>query len=186
ETLRLSGRPGNLSLPFGEEGTTKMSGQFAPIAVDLEQVRKAVGSKSKSLLPALQKRFGRWFENVNEQVADMGGGGPSLEEVFELLIAGKPVSADWPFQFAVAVELLYRHFGELLSDRQFTSMRLEWIERVDKAMRQAGVPEDRFGLERHLFNRGPAIPFAGRVEMCMGYLSLTEVRSAMDAFARAD
>jgi hypothetical protein len=38
---------------------------------------------------------------------------------------------------------------------------------------------------RHLFNRGPAIPFAGRVEMCMGYLSLGEVRSAMEAFASA-
>jgi len=163
-----------------------MSGQFAPIAVDLQQVRKAVGSKNRSLLPALQKRFGPWFENIDEQVADMDEGSPSLEEVLKLLVAGKPVSADWPFQFAVAVELLYRHFGEVLSDRQFSSMRLEWVERVDKAIRQAGVPEERFGLERHLFNRGPAIPFVGRVEMCMGYLSLAEVRSAMEAFARAD
>lgn len=162
-----------------------MSGQFAPLAVDLDQVRKAVGSKSRSLVPALQKRFGRWFENVDEQVAGMGEGGPSLEDVLQLVVAGKPVSADWPFQFAVAVELLYRHFGELLSDRQFSSMGLEWAERVDKAIRQAGVPEEQFGLIRQLFDRGPAIPFAGRVEMCMGYLSLAEVRSGMDAFTRA-
>jgi hypothetical protein len=163
-----------------------MSGQLAPIAVALEEVRKAVGSKSRSLLPALQKRFRAWFANVDNQVADSGAGGPQLEEVLQLLIAGNPVSAEWPFQFAVAVELLYRHFGAVLSDRQFSSMRIEWAEQVDEAIKRAGVAEERFGLMRHLFNRGPAIPFAGCVEMCMGYLSLAEVRSAMEAFARAD
>lgn len=163
-----------------------MSGTFAPIAVDLEQVRNAVGSKSRTLLPRLQKRFGPWFENVNEQLADSGDVVPSLEQVLKLLIAGKPVSAQWPFQFAVAVELLYRHFGEALSFQQFSSMRIEWVERVDAAIERAGVPEKRFRLMRHLFNRGPAIPFAGQVEMCMGYLSLAEVRSAMKVFAKAD
>lgn len=162
-----------------------MSGQFTPIAVDLEQVRKAVGSRTRSLLPALQKRFGRWFANVDAQVADAGGGA-ALEEVLKRMIAGKPVPAEWPFPFAVAVELLYRHFGVVLSDRQFSSMRIEWAERVDEALRQAGVPEERFGLMRHLFNRGPALPFAGRVELCMGYLVLSEVRAALEAFARAN
>jgi hypothetical protein len=168
------------------EVETQMSGQFAPIAVDLDQVRKAVGSKSRSLLPALQKRFHRWFENVDEQVADSGDEGPTLAEVLKGLIAGKAAAPEWAFQFTVAVELLYRHFGVVLSDRQFSSMRMEWAERVDEAIRRAGVPEDRFGLMRHLYNRGPAIPFVGRVEMCMGYLSLAEVQAAMQAFAQAD
>jgi hypothetical protein len=157
-----------------------MSGQFSPIAVDLEQVRKAVGSRSRTLLSALQKRFRPWFD----QVADAGG--PALEEVLKLLIAGKSVSPDWPFQFSVAVELLYRHFGTVLSDRQFSSMRIEWAERVDEAIKCVGVPKEQFGLMRQLFTRGPAIPFGGRVEMCMGYLSLAEVRTTMAAFAQAD
>jgi hypothetical protein len=77
-------------LTFGDGGEARMSGQFTPIAVDLDPVRKAVGSKSRSLLPALQKRFRPWFDNVDEQFADAGAGGPSLEQVLKLLIAGKP------------------------------------------------------------------------------------------------
>jgi transposase len=56
------------------------------------------------------------------------------------------------------------------------------------AGKPANVDEtgERFGLMRHLFNRDPAIPFPGRVEMCMGYVLPAEVRSAMGAFDRAD
>lgn len=161
-----------------------MSGQFAPIAVDLDRVRGAVGSKSRSLLPALRRRYGPWFENADEQV--VGAGGPPLEDVLKRLIAGKPADPRWPFPFAVAVELLYRHFGEVLSDRHFSSMRVEWAQRVDAGVKRAGVPAERFGLMAHLFDRGPAVPFAGRVEMCMGYLSLAEVRAGMAAFVGAD
>lgn len=162
-----------------------MSGQLTPIAVNLDEVRKSVGSKSKTLLPALKQRFHRWFENVDEQIEDQDEDGLTLEETLKLLIAGKPVPAECPFQFAVSVELLYRHFGTVLSDRQFSSMHLDWAERVDKAIKTAGIPDDTFGLVRCLFDRGPAIPFAGRVEMCMGYLSLSEIRKAIGAFARA-
>src|SRR5262245_3777590 len=135
-----------------------MPGQFSTFAVNLDEVRNAVGSKSRSLLPALRKRFGPWFENVDEQVADSEDG-PSLEEVLKLLVAGKPIDASWSFQFAVSVELLYRHFGVELADRHFDSMRIEWAERVDAAIKQAGVAEKRFGLMHHLFERGPVIPF---------------------------
>lgn len=163
-----------------------MAAQFAPIAVDLDRVRNAVGSKSRSLLPALLKRYPTWFEGVKTQLADAGNSGPPLEDVLKQLIAGKPIDPRWDFQFAVAIELLYRHFGSVLSDRRFSSMRIEWADEVDKAIRQAGVPEERFGLVRLLFNRGPAIPFAGVVEMCMGYVTLAEARAAMRAFAEAD
>ena len=117
---------------------------------------------------------------------DFEDNGPSLDDVLEQLIAGEPVSAECPFQFAVAVELLYRKFGLLLSADNFSSMRFDWAKRVDEAIKQVGVPEENFGLLRHLFNRGPAIPFAGQVEMSMGYLSLLEVRPAIEAFDRAD
>jgi hypothetical protein len=157
---------------------------FAPIAVDLELVRGVVGSKSRTLLPKLRRYFGRWFETVAEQMADEGG--PTLDEVLKGLIAGKVANPDWSFPFAVAVEVLYRLHGVVLSDRHFSSMRMEWAYRVDEGIQQAGVPAERFGLVRHLFERGPPIPFPGRMTMCLGYLSLAEVRSAMSAFAAAD
>jgi hypothetical protein len=157
--------------------------EFSTFAIDLDQVRNTVGSKNRSLLPALKNRFSAWFENVNEQLADSDRG-PPLEEVLELLIAGKPIDPRWSFQFAVAVEVLYRHFGMELPAPQFESMRIGWASQVDAAIQQAGVPQERFGLIAHLFERGPVIPF--EVEFCMGYLSLSEVRAALDTFARAD
>lgn len=167
------------------EDAFQMSAQFSPIAVDLVRVRKAVGSKSRTLLPALLKCYGSWFENVNEQM-DEWEGAPSLESVLRSLIAGKPHGPDWSFPFAVAVELLYRHFGDVLSYRHFSSMRIDWVEQVDEALRKAGIPEKRFGLMKHLCDRGSAIPFVGQVEWCMGYLSLAEVRAAMRTFDKAD
>jgi len=160
-----------------------MPAEFSTFAINLDEVRHAVGSKSRSLLPALKKRFGVWFENVAEQVADSEGG-PPLEEVLKLLIAGKPIDPSWSFQFAVAVEVLYRHFGIELPAPHFESMRIGWATQVDEALKQAGITEERFGLIDYLFERGPVIPFD--VEFCMGYLSLSEVRAAMTAFARAD
>src|SRR5262249_24757 len=70
-----------------------------------------------------------------------GGGGPRVEEVLKLLIAGKPIDPDWSFQFAVSVELLYRHFGVELAGRCFEDIRIGWAQRVDEAIKQAGVPE---------------------------------------------
>jgi hypothetical protein len=160
-----------------------MSAQFSTFAVDLDEVRSVAGSKRRSLLPALERRFGPWFGNVNEQLADAERG-PPLEEVLKLLIAGKPIDPRWSFQFAVAVELLYRHFGVELDGRHFQSMRIGWAQQVDAAISQAGVPKERFSLLDHLFERGPVIPFD--VEFCMGYLSLAEVRGAQRAFAQAD
>jgi hypothetical protein len=150
-----------------------MPAEFSTFAINLDEVRNAVGSKRRSLLPALMKRFGDWFENVDEQVADSDGG-PPLKEVLKLLIAGKPIDPSWSFQFAVAVELLYRHFGVKLPGIHFDSMRIEWAMQVDAAIKQVGVTEKQFGLMSRLFERGPVIPFD--VEFCMGYLSLAEVR----------
>jgi hypothetical protein len=167
----------------GQRLERPMPAEFSTFAIDLVEVRNALGSKSRSLLPALKKRFDLWFKNVNEQVADADAG-PPLETVLKLLIVGKAIDAMWSFQFAVSIELLYRHFGVPLPGYHFQTMRIGWATEVDKAIKQTGVSEEVFGLMRHLFERGPVIPFD--VEFLMGYLSLAEVRAAMEAFAQAD
>src|SRR5262249_59614738 len=135
-----------------------MTAQFSTFAVDLDEGRAVVGSKSRSLLRDLREQFSPWFENVNEKVEEEDcDGGPPLEDVLKLLIAGKAIDPEWSFQFAVSVELLYRHFGVDLPTLQFQSMRIELAFEVDAAIKQAGVPEERFGLMRHLFERGPVI-----------------------------
>ncbi len=110
--------------------------------------------------------------------------------MLQRLIEGKPIQRRWWFQFAVALELLYRRFGKDLTQfgGSFCSIHWAWAEEVDEAIKQAGVSEKQFGFVQHLFCRGPALRFAGIIEppISMGWLSLAQVRRALKAFDRAD
>jgi hypothetical protein len=154
--------------------------QLYPFAVPVEELQELVGSKKWSLLRRAKKED---FTSVEEHLADREEPQPKVAEVIKCLLEGTPLDPTWGVQFGVILDWLCSLFGKSLQCREIGSS--EWVDRVDKAIRTAGVPNTVFGLSRMLISRGSPLPFAGDIPMCIGYLTADEVRKATASFQKA-
>jgi hypothetical protein len=157
--------------------------QLTPFAVDLPFLRGLVGSRRRSLVKELKRLYGHnftWIDQCLEDEEDQ----LSPEDVLKQMLAGRPLDPAWGAQFYAILEMFCGYYGRRLDCREFGSPN--WIRRVDEAIHGAGVRGDRFGLERHLINRGSPVPFPGSLDSSVGYLETAEVVHALNAFHKAD
>jgi hypothetical protein len=157
--------------------------QLTPFAVDLSFIRGLIGSRKRSLVKELRRLNGHnftWIDQCLEDEEDQ----PSLEDVLKHLLAGRPIDPAWSAQFYAILEMFCGYYGRHLNCREFGSPA--WVHRVDEAIRTAGVPGERFGLERQLVYRGSPVPFPGSLDSSVGYLERAEVVDALQAFQEAD
>lgn len=104
-----------------------MSYALQPYAIDLAQLRRAVGSGDAELTSALVARFGRELDGL-DAIDDEAE--PSAREALDQLIDGEATDGEANFRYGWCLELLCRHLGHRLSNRHWSQMQMGWFERV--------------------------------------------------------
>jgi hypothetical protein len=171
-----------------------MGYMLTPIAVNLTQVAKVMGSRDARLIDALVEEFGDDFDQIDDMAADYDDE-ESAEEPLTVhaaltqMVMGEKCDKALGFVYGYTLEFICRHFGEYLPNDEWSSMPrgTQWAETVDQALQAAGVPKQALRVGHHLMGRGApvAIPepddFPG-----IGYLRLDEIRAAQKALTEAN
>jgi hypothetical protein len=166
------------------------------IAVDLDEVRAALGSKKKALLAKLQKELAGGLEQIDDMLqdhiendTDEDGNPPeplTTADILRQLVMGEPYRKEFGFAYAYCFEALCEHFGESLNNGEWSAMRSEWFETVRRELKKAGVNEEGFSMNK-LFFRGPPVKLPEIEDFPnVGYLTKSEVAQARAALAKAD
>jgi hypothetical protein len=90
-----------------------------PIAVDLDKVKAAIGSKDKTLLAKLKKAFADELEQIDElleDVIDEDDGLLSAADVLGHLVLGGEYREDAGFAYGYCFDILCQHFGDTLDN----------------------------------------------------------------------
>lgn len=104
------------------------------------------------------------------------------------LIMGEELDRRAGFKYAYVLECLCRHFGEELPHDNWCGVRSGsgWFQELDATLREAGVPPQTLSVCRHLVERGPPIPVPRHGDFpYVGYLTLTEIETALQALSAA-
>jgi len=164
-----------------------MSSGIRPFAVNLKQIRKVIGSKSKSLFRELREEFEDELAEDREAVEEA-----NLDDDFdpELMIedALRHLIMDeerWDYEgskYARAVEMLCTFYGDILPNDHWTTAPANWIETVSDAIQDSGVSAETFSLLGHLLQRGSPIELPEIEEFpWVGYLKNTEIPAVLES-----
>lgn len=171
-----------------------MSSVLCPIAVDLDKVRGAIGSKNKALIGRVRRAHAGILDQIDEMLAedlDEGEGEGDAEpfttaDALRHLVMGEPRRDDVGFAYGYCFEALCLHFGDMLNNSEWSAMRVEWFATVQKELGKAGVTAKQFSLEALVF-RGPPVKLDINDDSpCVGYLTKSQVPKARAALAKAD
>jgi hypothetical protein len=166
-----------------------MSYRLTPIAVDLDALRLALGSRDAALLGKIRGRFyaeSKKIDRLLQETLDPDDEPLSTGDVLRHLIMGEPYRHEAGFAYGYGLELVCRQIGKPLSNDAWTAVRDDWFVGVSTALRACGVNSSAFSA-RDLAFRGPplALPsFEGFPNI--GYLTSAEVGTARAALAAAD
>jgi hypothetical protein len=166
---------------------------WAPIAVQLDRVSKAMRSGDQQLIDAVIEEFGDEFEQIDEMAADYCDAHAdekplTVREALTQMVVGRECNKQYGFVYGYTLEFVCQHFGECLPNEHWWAMPAptRWAETVDQALEGAGVPRDALRIGDHLMHRGPPVripepdDFPG-----IGYLKLDEIARARKALAEA-
>jgi hypothetical protein len=162
-----------------------MSYGVMPFAVKLSQIRKAVGSKSKSLLRDLREEFEDELAEDREQVEEANEDDEfdpelALEDALGHLIMDEE---RWDYEgakYGYVIEMICSFFGEFLSNDHWTGIPLAWTEAIDDALQEIGVPAETFSIFSHLFYRGSPVEIPDIDDFpCIGYVTQAEIPAAL-------
>jgi len=164
-----------------------MSSGIRPFAVNLKQIRKVIGSKSKSLFRELREEFEDELEEDREAVEEANlddDFDPELpiEDALRHLIMDEE---RWDYEgskYARAVEMLCTFYGEILPNDHWTAASWDWIESVSDAILESGVSTEKFSLAGHLLERGSPIDLPEIDDFpWVGYLKNAEIPAVLEA-----
>src|SRR5262249_52514127 len=153
--------PGCWAESFGEEERTEVMGYvLTPIAVDLDQVSNVIGSKNKRLISALVKKFGDNFDQFDEMAADFADDDDeslTMRDALTHLVMGEECNDELGFMYGYALEFICEHFGECLPNEEWSAMPsgAAYAEKVDKALKAAGVGEKVLRMSRLMYRGAP-------------------------------
>ena len=165
-----------------------MSHGITPFAVSLPQIRKVIGSRSKSVLLQLREEFEDELQEDREAVEEANADDDfdpelSLEEALKHLIMDEE---RWDYegaQYGFAVEMLCQFFGEFLPNDHWAGIKLSWAETVSDAILEAGVPNETFSIFDHLIYRGSPISIPDIEDFpYIGYVTFSEIPNILDSF----
>ena len=158
-----------------------MSYGVTPFAVSLPQIRKAVGSRSKSILRDLREEFEDELAEDREQVEEANEDDEfdpelSLERALRHLILDEE---RWDYEgakYGYAVEMICSFYGEILPNDHWTGISLGWAESVNDSLLELGVSAETFSIFGHLFYRGSPVEIPEIDDFpCIGYVTQSEI-----------
>lgn len=157
-----------------------MSHGLAPYSVNLSQICKVVGSRSKSSLRELREEFEDELTEDREQV-EQANQDDEFDPELRLDRALRHLIMDeerWDYEgpkYGRAVEMLCSFYGHILPNDHWTEWDLAGIDAVSEALQSAG-PESRFSISGHLIRRGSPVQIPEISDFpYIGYLKATEV-----------
>jgi hypothetical protein len=168
-----------------------MSYALEAIAVELAKVSRAIGSKNNDLLDTLITKYGWKFHEFDDMAADFAdedaGEKPlTMRSALSQLIMGDEYTKRFGFLYGYALSFICQHVGDFLPNSEWTGMRWEWAEEVDRHLESVGVPESVFRVTNHLMTRGSPIPIPPIDDFpAIGILTLAEIKAAHQALAQA-
>ena len=162
-----------------------MSFGLLPFSVKLQQVRKAVGSRSKSLLRELLEEFEEELSEDRDAV-DEANEDDEFDPELPLEDALRHLVMDeerWDYEgakYGIAIEKLCTFYGDFLPNDYWAGVELTWAESVSDALQDVGFPAGAFSILDHLIDRGSPIeiPEIDDVPL-IGYLTLGEIPAAL-------
>lgn len=165
-----------------------MSYILTPILVRLADVRSAVGSRDAHLAERLVRSLSGELLRLDRDDEDYADEGeppvPTMAEAVRQLVSGGPYDARVAFKYGYALECLCRERGETLPNGTWSAMGWDWVETVDAALDQAGVPVAAVRVTYHLLCRGAPVPLPHIDDFpSIGYLSCAEAWTAAEALA---
>jgi len=162
-----------------------MSHGVMPFAVSLPQIRKVVGSRSKSLLLELREEFEDELQEDHEEV-DEANEDDEFDPELPLDDALRHLIMDeerWDYEgakYGYAIELICSFYGEFLANEHWSGMRLTWAETVNDVLVEAGVPAEIFSIFNHLLYRGSPVDIPEIDDFpFIGYVTLTEIPAVL-------
>lgn len=172
---------------------SNMSYCLTPIAVSLQKIqtvigdqqsggflRRLLGSPADRVIRTLKRKYSRRFQDDTEHEEDL-----SLEQALTDLLANGPLNPAFGHRYGYAVELLCLHFGEVLDNSAWSSMRTEWAEQVQEAMTQLGIDSEIVSVTQLMYRGSPiAVPEPGDFPS-IGFLRREEIGKAAAAIDSA-
>ncbi len=164
-----------------------MSSGLMPFAVSLTQIRKIVGSRSKSVLLQLREEFEDELAEDREEVEEANEDDEfdpelPLEDALRHLIMDEE---RWDYEgarYGRAIELFCSFYGEFLPNDHWAGMQLSLAETINDALIDAGVTAETFSIFGHLFYRGSPIDIPEIDDFpYIGYVKLSEIPLALAA-----
>jgi hypothetical protein len=166
-----------------------MGYHLTPIAVDLDALRIALGSRDAALIGKLRGRFyaeTKKIDRVLKEAIDPDDEPCSTGEVLRHLIMGEPYRQDAGFAYGYCLELISRQIGKTLPNGSWTALRNDWFDNIAAALRKSGVNSSALSI-RDLAFRGSPVPLPPIDEFPgIGYLTAAEIGTARAALAAAD
>lgn len=166
-----------------------MGYQLTPIGVELDSLRRALGSGDAGLVGKVRGRFyteSKRIDRLLKEVLDPDEEPLTTGDILRHLIMGEPRREDAGFGYGYCLELICRQLGQALSNSAWSAMHGDWFDTVAAALRDCGVNSSALAI-RDLAFRGPPVPlppiddFPG-----IGYLTAAEIGTARAALAAAD
>jgi hypothetical protein len=166
-----------------------VSYQLSPIAIDLDALRAAIGSRDAALMGKIRGRFyadSKRIDRLLKEVLDPDEEPLASGDVLRHLIMGEPYREDAGFAYGYCLELVCRQVGKALPNSAWSAMRSGWFDTIAAALRDGGVNSSALSIRNLAFRGSPvALPpideFPG-----IGYLTKAEIGTARAALAAAD
>ena len=116
-----------------------MSYTLEPYAIEIEELKQAVGSKRTELVDAAIKSDPESFEDDDDDEDDDE---LALSDALRGLIHGDMTDAESPHQYGYALKVLANHLGEMLEFDWWCGVRWAAMEEtgLDKVIEQSGCP----------------------------------------------
>lgn len=166
-----------------------MSYRLTPIAVDLDALRSALGSRDATLVGKIRGRFyadSKRIDQLLKEALDPDEESLTTGDVLRHLIAGEPYREDAGFAYGYCLELLCRQLGKALPNSAWSAMPNGRFDTVAAALRDCGVYSSALPI-RDLAFRGSPVSLPPIDEFpAIGYLSSAEIGTARAALVAAD
>lgn len=166
-----------------------MTHGVTPFAVDLVQLRKVIGSRSKSSLLELREEFESELEEDRERIKEATDD-DDLDPELPLTKALRHLIMDedrWDYEgekYGYALEMICSFYGELLPNDRWSHRQLSWAETVSDVLQEAGVPVKTFSIIDHLIYRGSPIQIPEIEDFpFIGYVTVNEIPKALAALS---
>jgi hypothetical protein len=168
-----------------------MSYGIMAYAIDLDEIRAVIGSRSQQALETYEADFAHDAAAIDEFLEDHAEEGegeplPTARDALRQLIMGEPMDERVGFAYAYCLKYLCDAHGEFLDNGAWYSVRTAFLEQVQNALDGAGVAPETISVARLTAGGSPiAIPDVEEWPG-IGFLARDAIRGALDSLARVN